>query len=351
VPFRIRISLYILAFILAALLIVPLLVPVPPLEGLRPYRELAWPGSSWVRVRAPALGSLELHLEVVQNGEPQLASGAQLSPADLDRSLAGSATLLLHGFGANTRTWSRTLDLWSADGTAVAFDRPAFGLSERPLGPFPRGANPYAPNAQVAAAVGILDALELERAVLVGHSAGGTIALQTALQHPERVAALVLVAPAVYAGGGSPTWARPLLQTPQLSRVGPLIARQFGGEQGEAFLRASWFNPALLDDEVLAAYRHPLQVENWDRALWELVKASAESDLAARLAEVRVPVLIITGAQDSIVPPEQSRRLVVDLTGVPGGAEYVELEGCGHLPHEECVEAFRDAVGAWWAVR
>ena len=348
-PFRIKISLYILAFIVAALLLVPLLVPVPQLEGLRPYRELAWPGSSWVRVNQPALGSLELHLEVVQAGERVLAIGAHLTPDDLDPTLSDNVVLLLHGFGANTRSWSRTLDLWSDGGTAVAFDRPAFGLSERPIGPFPAGANPYAPSAQVAAAIGVLDTLALERAVLVGHSAGGTIALQTALQHPERVAALVLVAPAVYAGGGSPAWARPLLRTPQLSRLGPLIARQFGGEQGEAFLRASWFNPGLLDDEVLAAYRHPLQVENWDRALWELVKASAESDLAAQLRNVRVPVLIVTGAQDGIVPPDQSRQLALDLTGVPGGAEYVELADCGHLPHEECTAAFSAAVGAWLA--
>lgn len=350
-PYRIRISLFILAFILAALLIVPLLVPVPRLEGLRPYRELAWPGSAWVRVNAPVLGSLELHLEVMQAGEAVRASGTHLTPVDLDAVLSEEAVLLLHGFGASTRSWSRTLDLWSDGGTAVAFDRPAFGLSERPLGPFPRGANPYAPSAQVAAAIGVLDALGLASAVLVGHSAGGTIALQMALQHPERVRALVLVAPAVYAGGGSPSWARPLLRTPQLARIGPLIARQFGGEQGEAFLRASWFNPALLDDEVLAAYRHPLQVEHWDRALWELVKASAESDLVGRLAALRIPVLVITGAQDSIVPPEQSRQLVSDLTGVVGGADYVELEGCGHLPHEECAEAFREAVAAWLAAR
>ena len=336
---------------MAALLIVPLLVPVPPLEGLRPYRELGWPGSSWVRVHHPALGNLELHLEVAQAGDPVLSRGAHLAPSDLDPALSDPAVLLLHGFGANTRSWSRTFDLWSEAGTAVAFDRPAFGLSERPLGPFPAGANPYAPDAQVAAAIGVLDALALDAALLVGHSAGGTIALQTALQHPERVTALVLVAPAVYAGGGSPAWARPLLQTPQLSRLGPLIARQFGSEQGEAFLQASWFNPSLLDDEVLAAYRHPLQVENWDHALWELVKASAESDLAAQLANVRIPVLVITGAQDGIVPPEQSRQLIRDLTGVPGGADFVEIDNCGHLPHEECTEAFSAAVGAWLTAR
>ena len=49
----------------------------------------------------------------------------------------------------------------------------------------------------------------------------------------------------------------------------------------------------------------------------------------------------MTGAQDTIVPAEQSRDLARDLTGVPGGATLAELEGCGHLPHEECPAAFR----------
>ncbi|MCP4428476.1 MAG: hypothetical protein GY803_28665 [Chloroflexi bacterium] len=49
---------------------------------------------------------------------------------------------------------------------------------------------------------------------MVGNSAGGTVALQTALTHPERAQALILVDAAVYRGGGSPAWIRPLLGTP-----------------------------------------------------------------------------------------------------------------------------------------
>ena len=262
--------------------------------------------------------------------------------------------MLLHGFGANTRSWGATLP-WIGDDpdavgdVALAFDRPGFGLTDRPTGGWARDANPYGPAAQVATAVAMIDTLGAEAAVLVGHSAGGAIALQTALEHPERVAALVLVAPAVYRGGGAPAWSKPLLRTPQFERIGPVLMRQLGGRTGDDFLRSSWADPTRMDEAVFEAYRRPLQAHDWDRALWELVKASAEPDLVDRLAQVRVPVLIVHGLQDAVVPIEQSRDLVADLTQVPGGARLVELDGCGHLPHEECPDAFRAAVASWWA--
>ena len=344
-PFRIKVSLWILAAFAALVLVGPFLVPVAPLVGTRPVRELAWPGSAWVSV-----GGLQVHVEAV-------ADGAALLPPDRSALLGpaaaaprdGPAFLLLHGFGANTRSWGATLPWLGHDALAVAYDRPAFGLTERPLGGWARDANPYGPAAQVTTAVGVLDAFGVERAVLIGHSAGGAIALQAALAHPDRVAGLVLVGAAVYAGGGAPAWIRPLLHTPQASRLGPLIMRQLGGPQGDAFLQSSWADPTRLDAATYEAYRRALQAENWDRGLWELVKASREPDLVPFLASIRVPVLVVTGAQDVIVPAAQSRDLARDLVGASGGATYLELEGCGHLPHEECPAAFRTALEAWLA--
>lgn len=342
-PFRIKVSLWILAFLAAMVVLGPFLVPVPPLTDTRAARELAWPGSAWV-----AVGGLQVHVEAVADAAPLLADpGAELLTVDVD---ADPAFLLLHGFGANTHSWAATLPWLSEGGLAVAYDRPAFGLTDRPLGGWARDANPYGPAAQVATAIGVLDAMGVERAVLVGHSAGGSIALQAALAHPDRVAGLVLVSAAVYAGGGAPAWSRPLLRTPQFERVGPLVMRQLGGPQGDDFLSASWADPSRLDDATLEAYRRPLRVDDWDRALWELVKASAEPDLVPFLSSIRVPVLVVTGAQDSIVPAALSRDLARDLVNATDGATFVELDGCGHLPHEECPEAFRAAVEAWRAV-
>jgi pimeloyl-ACP methyl ester carboxylesterase len=343
VPFRLKVSLWILAVLLATVLVGPLLFPVPPLEGTQPVRDLAWPGSAWL----PAQG-LDVHVEVMRDGAPVTDLAGFDAAGD-------PAVVLLHGFGANTRSWASTLP-WITDpdvagAWAVAFDRPGFGLTERPLGRWPAEANPYGPEAQVATTIAVLDALGAERAVLVGHSAGGAIALQVALTHPERVAGLVLVAPAVYEGGGAPPWSKPLLRTPQAERVGPLLMRQLGGSSGEDFLRASWFDPERIDETTWEAYRRPLRAEDWDRALWELVKASREPRLVERLAEVQVPVLVVAGAQDRVVPPASSRDLRRDLTGVPGGAAFALLEGCGHLPHEECPDAFESAVTGWWAER
>jgi pimeloyl-ACP methyl ester carboxylesterase len=341
VPFRIKVSLWILALFAFLLLVGPFLVPVPRLADTRPVRDLAWPGSAWVEV-----GGLQVHVEAVAGGDV-VRPAADGPPPAAAAATEGPAFLLLHGFGANTRSWGTSLPWLGAKSLAVAYDRPAFGLTERPLGGWPRDANPYAPAAQVATAVGVLDAFGIDRAVLIGHSAGGSIALQTALEHPRRVAGLVLVGAAVYAGGGAPAWIRPLLHTPQANRVGPLIMRQLGGPQGDAFLRSSWADPSRLDAATVEAYRRALQAEHWDRGLWELVKASREPELVAYLSSIRVPVLVVTGAQDVIVPAAQSRDLARDLVNAAGGATFVELPGCGHLPHEECPDAFRAAVEAW----
>ena len=159
------------------------------------------------------------------------------------------------------------------------------------------------------------------------------------LQHPERVRALILVDPAVYGGGGAPSWTRWLLRTPQMRHLGPLIARQIQ-TRGPELIRLAWYDPTRISEETLALYKKPLQAENWDRALWELTLASQESDLAERLDEFTLPVLVITGEVDKIVPTEQSVRLAGELPD----AQLVVIPQAGHLPHEEQPAAFLEAV-------
>jgi pimeloyl-ACP methyl ester carboxylesterase len=86
-----------------------------------------------------------------------------------------------------------------------------------------------------------------------------------------------------------------------------------------------------------------LRAEDWDRALWELTAASHPLGLEDRLDEIGVPVLVITGDDDRIVPTEQSVRLASELPD----AKLVVIPDCGHVPHEECPEAFLKAVRAF----
>jgi pimeloyl-ACP methyl ester carboxylesterase len=231
------------------------------------------------------------------------------------------------------------MEPFSQHGRVIAYDRPAFGLTSRPMPGEWQGQNPYSPESQAAIVIGLMDALGVETAYLVGNSAGGTVSVYTALTYPERVSGLILVDAAIYTGGGSPAWARPLLGTPQMRHLGPLLARQIA-TSGDDFIRTAFHDPSLVTPDILAGYRKPLRAHNWDRALWELTAASRPLGLADRLDELTLPVLVITGDDDRIVPTEQSIRLAGDIPG----AALVVIKNAGHLPHEEKPEEFMQAV-------
>lgn len=310
-----RATLYILAAALLILLVGPFLVPVPPLEDTRPVQELADADSQFIEIN-----DISVHVKTAGQGEPVF--------------------MLLHGFGASLYSWNAVMEPFSQLGRVIAFDRPAFGLTERPLKW--KGQNPYSPQAQVALVIGLLDHFGVEQAILVGNSAGGTVAMQVALLHPERVEALVLVDPAVYNGGGAPAWIRPLLRTPQMRRLGPLVTRRIA-VSGPELIEKAWHDPAKITPETLELYKKPLMVDDWDKALWELTIASRASKLERRLFDLALPVLVITGDDDRIVPTADSIRLAGELPN----AELVVIEAAGHVPHEEQPGEFMTAVQAF----
>ena len=183
----------------------------------------------------------------------------------------------------------------------------------------------------------------IDKAILVGNSAGATVAAQVALAQPERVTGLVIVDGDIYDEGSRSTLSRLLMRTPQINRIGPLVTRQLAGEPGTDFLRSSWSDPDKLDEATLEAYRKPLQAENWDRALWEYTKASRPPGLESELNRLTLPVLVVTGADDKLVAPSLSEKLVSELSD----ASLAVLAACGHVPQEECPEPFMNAVQGW----
>ena len=302
----------ILTVLVLIVLIGPFLIPVPPLENTVPVEQLVDADSKFDNVNG-----INIHYKTYGQGEPTF--------------------ILLHGFGASVFSWREVVEPLAQHGTVIAYDRPAFGLTERPLEW--EGESPYGPQAQVDIVLGLMDELGVEKAILVGNSAGGTVSMQVALQHPERVEALILVDAAVYAGGGAPSWSRPILKTPQMNHIGPLIARQLQA-QGVEFIKTAWHDPSKITQDIFDGYQKPLQIANWDKALWQLTVASEESGLVERLAEITMPTLVITGDDDRIVPTEQSLRLADELPN----AELKVIAQSGHLPHEEKPVEFMQSV-------
>ncbi|MBL8100430.1 MAG: alpha/beta hydrolase [Anaerolineales bacterium] len=298
--------------LLAVLLIGPFLVPVPPLENTKPIETLAEVDSQFIEIN-----DLTVHYKIYGESE--------------------TVFILLHGFGASLFSWREIIQPLSAYGTVIAYDRPAFGLTERPMEW--EGENPYSQASQIKLLIRLMDTLRIEKAILVGNSAGGTIAMLTALQHPERVEALILVDPAVYEGGGAPVWIRPLLKTPQMNHLGPLFARQIQ-TRGPEIVQMAWHDPSKITNEIMEGYTKPLQAENWDKALWYLTVSSRESELQNQLQNFDLPILIITGDDDRIVPTEQSIRLTSEIPN----AQLVVIPQSGHVPHEEKPQEFMQAV-------
>lgn len=316
--FALRIISAILIALLVMALILPLVLPIPPLQDIRSVEELQDPDIRFIQIQG-----VQLHYKFYGSGEPVM--------------------ILLHGFGASTFSWREVAETLARYGTVIAYDRPAFGLTSRPLPEEWHEINPYSVEGNLVLLAELMDRLKIQKAILIGNSAGGRLAMQMALEYPERISGLILVDAAIYQGGGvRSSILRLLMNTPQLNRIGPYLLRSaFAGERGDSLISMAWHDPAKLTPEIIEGYRKPLYMENWDRALWEFTKAgSGSEDLSARFQELSMPVLVVTGDDDRIVPTDLSLRLAKEIPH----ARLVVFSDCGHVPQEECPEQFLNAV-------
>lgn len=303
--------------VILALLIGPLLYPVPKLTGTLPEHELADSDSRFMDVKG-----ISVHFKEMGQGEPVF--------------------VLLHGFGASTYSWREVLEPLSKEGRVIAYDRPSFGLTSRPMpGDWTR-TNPYSVQGNVELLDGLMNQLGVEKIILVGNSAGGGVAAAYAIAYPERVQGLVLVDPAIGNGheGRFPSWILPIMATPQMRHLGPLLVRSIAGDSGDETIKLAWHNPTLINQQVYDGYRKPLQANNWDKALYEFTIASNPTEDLSRLTEIKIPVLVVSGDDDRIVPTDSSIHLSNEIPG----AKLVIFNNCGHVPQEECPNQFMDAL-------
>lgn len=245
--------------------------------------------------------------------------------------------LLLHGFGASAFSWRDVLEPLSEHGFVVAYDRAAFGFTERPTS---WDVNPYSSHGQLEVIDQLIERFgQGKEVVLVGHSAGGSIAAGYALDHPGKLSGLVLEAPAIYTTGGGAGWWNWIYDIPQLDHLGPLAVASIA-TSGLDLLDRSYDDPSQITDEVLSGYTSPLKVAGWERAFWEFNKAPRSLGVAQRLAELTMPVLVITGDNDLVVATADSIRLASELSN----AELVVIDESGHLPNEEKPREFATAI-------
>jgi len=320
-----------------------MLLPETTAADRLPRRDLARPGSRFTRI-----DGVEIHHEVhgpeSLHGAPGTSSAQGTSsapgtssvddspgPVGTEGTVAEVPTLLLaHHFYGSTPVWDRLTPLLSDRYRLISWDRPGFGLTERPLhGSLPD--NPYTRASAARLGWALLDSLGIERTVLVGASAGGTNVLEMYSQAPERVRALILLAPAITGDVGAPPPLRQLLRAAPLRRLGPRVVERAIGDITRERSTRSWADPSRANDEDLAAYRDLVRVEGWSRGLWEVMTAEAPPDLRDVLRSITVPTLVVTGAQDRTIAPRWGRW----VAGTIPGGRFELLPDCGHVPHQE----------------
>ena len=238
--------------------------------------------------------------------------------------------VLLHSGVTDRRSWYETADRLSPGYSLVAYDRRGFGQSVASSEAF----------SHVRDLQALLDALELDQVWLVASSAGGRLALDATLTYPERVAGLVLLAPAV---SGAPAIES---ADPETDRLDAAIEQATdAGDLAEANRLEAWLwldGPAGPDGRVSGPVRELFLEMNAIALQSEAESAAEDTGISgwSRLAEIAVPVTVAWGELDIPVLNERCQQIVERLPKAAGR----QLPGVAHLPYLEDPDLVADVI-------
>jgi pimeloyl-ACP methyl ester carboxylesterase len=280
---------------------------------------------------------------------------------ELDVAVAGEPTnpaiILLHGFPESHRTWRHQIADLAKDHFVLAPDQRGFAKSSKP-----EGVENYTPDKPVADMIALADRFDLERFTLVGHDWGGAIAWMAALNHPDRVARLIIINaphPFVFqrsmfddmAQREASQYIRAFRNTDLEKHIDSIgLSAFFDG----SFMRHTDFEKVQDEKPIyLEQWGQPgamTAMLNWYRASTLLVPAMDETPerpafLDGPFPPLKVPTLVIWGLGDKALLPVQLEgleALVPDLT-------LRKLEGVGHFAPWEAPEKVTGAMREWLA--
>lgn len=241
----------------------------------------------------------------------------------------GLPILFLHGASGTLRVWQPALgDRLGKLGRTILVDRPGHGSSERKL-----GRKAASLEHQAGAMVDVLDALGIDRVIVVAHSWAGALATRIALDHPARVVGLMLIAPVTHPWPGGLSWYYHVASKPV---VGPLFSWTVALPVGEMWMRRSIdgvFSPQPIGADypleagipmVLRPRQFMANAEDCAALLGEVTAQ------APRYGEIACPVTVVSGDSDSVVWTHlHSEGMARDVPQT----RLIILPNVGHAPH------------------
>ena len=354
------------------LVVEPFSEPDPkPLQGLVPPSSLADADSKFVTVEMDGVPICVHYKESLPPAPSAAAAGAN---ENVD------ALVCMHGANGSTYSFRHLLPRVAAEANVrtIAIDRPPYGLTSRPPPPPDKPESfhcVYSAEGAAELTLKVMSALGVERAALLGHSAGAPVALDAALLDPPRCAALLAVAPAVFAGdaadegeadvtdensnAGGGGFKLPLDRALRfawfrflVSRDGPGLNVVRGSVRRQTAAVESGVTYGDLDRETRDAYVRPTKAEGWDVGLLQLFRAGLgnfggdgarlrrELPKLAKESDAYEPfrALIAVGEKDETTPPRlaESLRDALARSGVrPENLRFELMPSAAHLPMEQ----------------
>ncbi|MDI6814545.1 MAG: alpha/beta hydrolase [Dehalococcoidales bacterium] len=251
---------------------------------------------------------------------------------------AGSPVLLIHGFGQFLEVWGFNIFPLSKHYLVCAMDLPGHGLSDKPSGK-------YTLSFATEFITDFMQTLGIERASLIGHSLGGLIGLNAAINFPERVDQLILVD----CGGLSkevPFFYR-LCTVPVLGELIMMPTIKAGLKYG---IKRAFYNPDLVIEEMINIDYEFMNMPKTKQAMLNLIRSNAnfkglypEVIITDKLHLIKSPTLFIHGEQDKTIPFTYAQ----DACKLIPNARLKVIAKCGHCPHIEKAPEFNGAVIAF----
>lgn len=230
----------------------------------------------------------------------------------------GTPLMLINGWGGNLDSWSgKMIDLLAERHRIIMMDNRGTGRSNKPD-------TPYTMDMMAADAKGVLDALRIEKTHVMGFSMGGAITQTFGINYPETVLSLIICGAS--AGRDNSVSSDPKVQMDLALIANPLpemtvrdvtvklLYLLYSKEYVEEHLEE------LVHDETYSDYPTP------SFALMNQSHAISTLNSYSHLPELKVPVLVLTGDEDVLVPPENSEKIASQISC----SELVVIPGCGH---------------------
>ncbi len=237
-----------------------------------------------------------------------------------ERSGRGMPLVLIHGYPLDHTIWEKVAPLLDKDFDLILPDMRGFGQSGEVE-------STYTVADLASDIAGLLDHLKIEKAAVAGHSMGGYVALAFARAHPRRLAGLGMVSSQV-------------LADPPDRKEGRYKNAADVAEKGVGLV-ADAMASKLSGDQSVQSFVHDLIGRQKALGVIGALKAMAERpDSTDILAAIKVPVVIVHGDADALIPVERGR----EMKKIASGAHYVELPGLGHMLMMENPQVVADAL-------